>query len=111
MDAKNYNKRADDEMIEVGIASVEAVLIGKNGRKNCRWKDDDISRGNCIRRKNIINGKIEDAKNDAWLLLSMACKIDHTYYYVHMDEDLTVEQTKEYESLVKKERNEFHCNI
>lgn len=52
--------------------------------------------------KILSMAKIEDAKNDAWLLLSMACKIDHTYYYVHMDEDLTVEQTKEYESLVKK---------
>ena len=45
---------------------------------------------------------IQDAKNDAWLLLAMACKIDHTYYYVHMDEDMTQEQLKEYESILKK---------
>lgn len=45
---------------------------------------------------------IEDAKNDAWLLLAFACKIDRTYFYVHMDEDLTEEQKREYESVIKK---------
>lgn len=51
----------------------------------------------------ILNmAQIQDAKNDAWLLLAMACKIDHTYYYVHMDEDMTQEQLKEYESILKK---------
>ena len=33
----------------------------------------------------LQKAKIVDAKNDAWLLLAMACRIDHTYYYVHMD--------------------------
>lgn len=51
----------------------------------------------------ILNmADIVDAKNDAWLLLAMACKIDHTFYYMHMDEDMTEEQTHEFESLVKK---------
>ena len=45
---------------------------------------------------------IVDAKNDAWLLLTMVCKIDHTYYYMHMDEDLTPEQKEEYENVLKK---------
>lgn len=45
---------------------------------------------------------IVDAKNDAWLLLAMVCKINRTYYYVHMDEELTVEQTSEYESVLRK---------
>ena len=45
---------------------------------------------------------ITDAKNDAWLLLAMACKIDRTYYYVHMDEELTTEQTREFQSVLKK---------
>ena len=45
---------------------------------------------------------IEDAKNDAWLLLAMVCKINRTYYYVHMDEELTIEQSKEYENVLKK---------
>jgi len=45
---------------------------------------------------------IADAKNDAWLLLAMACKIDHTYYYVHMDEEMSEEQTREYQSILSK---------
>lgn len=51
----------------------------------------------------ILNmADIADAKNDAWLLLAAACKIDHTFYYMHMDEDMDSEQVKEYESLIKK---------
>ena len=46
--------------------------------------------------------KIVDAKNDAWLLLAMACRIDHTYYYVHMDEEMSQEQTREYQALLSK---------
>lgn len=45
---------------------------------------------------------IEDAKNDAWLLLTFICKIDRTYYYVHMDEQMSVEQVAEYESVLNK---------
>ncbi len=46
--------------------------------------------------------KIDDAKNNAWLLLTMVCKINRTYYYVHMDEELTSEQAKEYEIVIRK---------
>lgn len=46
--------------------------------------------------------EIEDAKNDAWLLLALVCKINRTYYYVHMDEMLTEEQAKEFECVLKK---------
>lgn len=45
---------------------------------------------------------IEDAKNDAWLLLTYVCKIDRTYYYVHMDENMSTEQVAEYESVLCK---------
>lgn len=45
---------------------------------------------------------IVDAKTDAWLLLTFVCKIDRTYYYVHMDEDLSVEQAEEFESVLNK---------
>jgi len=45
---------------------------------------------------------IVDAKTDSWLLLAMACKIDHTYYYMHIDEEMTEEQVREFEVLVKK---------
>ena len=30
--------------------------------------------------KSLCEAGIADARNDAWLLLTMACKIDHTYY-------------------------------
>ena len=45
---------------------------------------------------------IADAKNDAWLLLTFICKIDHTFYYVHMDEQMSIEQQAEYENVLGK---------
>lgn len=45
---------------------------------------------------------IADVKTDAWLLLEMACKIDRNFYYMHMNEDITDEQLKEYEIALKK---------
>ena len=50
----------------------------------------------------LSQAEIVDARNDAWLLLAMICKINRTYYYVHMDEELTIEQTSEYENVLKK---------
>ncbi|MCM1282679.1 MAG: peptide chain release factor N(5)-glutamine methyltransferase [Muribaculaceae bacterium] len=45
---------------------------------------------------------IVEAKNDAWLLLAMVCKIDHTFYYMHMDEEMTEEQLREFCSVIRK---------
>lgn len=45
---------------------------------------------------------IADAKVDAWLLFEMACKVDRQFYYLHMNEDITMEQQKEYEIALKK---------
>lgn len=45
---------------------------------------------------------IVDAKNDAWLLLTFVCKIDRTFYYVHMDEQMSMEQQAEYENVINK---------
>jgi release factor glutamine methyltransferase len=51
----------------------------------------------------ILNeANIVDSKNDAWLLLAMACKIDHTYYYMHIDEEMPEELFHEYDVLIKK---------
>lgn len=50
----------------------------------------------------LQKAKIVDAKNDAWLLLAMACRINHTYYYVHMDEEMSQEQIREYQALLGK---------
>lgn len=45
---------------------------------------------------------IEDAKHDAWLLLTFICKIDRTFYYVHMDEEMEVEKEAEYVNVLNK---------
>ena len=45
---------------------------------------------------------IVDAKTDTWLLMEMACKIDRNFYYMHMMEDMTEEQAKQYQLLIKK---------
>ena len=45
---------------------------------------------------------IADAKTDIWLLMEMACKIDRNFYYMHMMEDMTEEQAKQYQLLIKK---------
>ena len=45
---------------------------------------------------------IVDAKNDAWLLLAMECKVDDTYYYMHMEEELMSEQQDEYRVVIRK---------
>ena len=45
---------------------------------------------------------VSEAKNNAWLLLSMICKIDRTYYYVHMQDELEPDVMSEYESVLRK---------
>ena len=56
----------------------------------------------CFGEEKLNIAGIDDAKNDAWLLLTFICKIDRTFYYVHMDEDMSVEQVAEYESVLNK---------
>ncbi len=45
---------------------------------------------------------IAEAKNDAWLLLEMLCKIDRNFYYLHMEEAADPVQIREYQQLLKK---------
>ena len=45
---------------------------------------------------------IVDAQTDAWLLLTFVCKIDRTFYYVHMDEQMDIEQQSEFENVISK---------
>lgn len=52
--------------------------------------------------KILTAASIADAKNDAWLLLEMVCKIDRSFYYLHMEEDLLEEQISEYEIALRK---------
>ena len=50
----------------------------------------------------LNNAGVVDARNDAWLLLAFVCKIDHTYYYMHMEDVLSEVQQEEYQSVLKK---------
>ena len=52
--------------------------------------------------KILSKAGIADAKTDTWLLMEMACKIDRNFYYMHMMEDMTEEQAKQYQLLIKK---------
>lgn len=52
--------------------------------------------------KVLETASIVEAKLDAWLLLEMVCKIDRSFYYLHMEDDLLEEQVSEYEIALKK---------
>ena len=56
----------------------------------------------CFGEEKLNIAGIEDAKHDAWLLLTFICKIDRTFYYVHMDEEMAAEQAAEYENVLNK---------
>lgn len=46
--------------------------------------------------------EIQEARNDAWLLLEHVCGISHSTYFVHSEEEMPEEQQKEFEALIKK---------
>lgn len=52
--------------------------------------------------KLLTEAEITDAKTDAWLLLSMVCRMERSFYYLHMEEDLPEEELSEYEIALKK---------
>ena len=56
----------------------------------------------CFGEEKLNSAGIADAKTDAWILLTYVCKIDRTYYYVHMDEEMNPEQFAEYEAILNK---------
>ena len=60
-------------------------------RSALAWGEDVLNKVN-----------IADARNDAWLLLTKVTNMDRTYYYMHMDEELSDEHNSEYESLIAK---------
>ena len=45
---------------------------------------------------------VADARTDAWLLLAFICKINRTYYYMHMEDVLSDVQFEEYKSVLNK---------
>ena len=51
------------------------------------------------------------AKIDAWLLLEMVCKIDRSFYYLHMEDEVAEEQLSEYEIALRNVQNMCRYNI
>ena len=56
----------------------------------------------CFGEEKLNIAGIDDARHDAWLLLTFICKIDRTFYYVHMDEEMEAERFSEYENVLNK---------
>jgi len=56
-------------------------------------------------RKTLEEAGIADAQVDAWALLEEVCGCDRTYYYMHMDEEITEERETSYRSLIEKRAN------
>ena len=52
--------------------------------------------------KVFSTANIADVKTDAWQLLEMVCRIDRSFYYMHMEEDIPEEQLREYEIAIRK---------
>ena len=45
---------------------------------------------------------VEEARQDAWLLLEHVCGISHSTYFVHSEDEMSKEQQEQYEALVRK---------
>lgn len=52
--------------------------------------------------KKLTDAGIADAKTDAWLLLEMVAKIDRSFYFMHMSDEVEPEVLTEYERVVEK---------
>ncbi|MCI9124096.1 MAG: peptide chain release factor N(5)-glutamine methyltransferase [Eubacterium sp.] len=50
----------------------------------------------------LMQAGVMDAQLDAWLLLETVCRINRTFYYSHMEEDMTAQQQPEYEIAIRK---------
>lgn len=50
----------------------------------------------------LVVANVADAKTDAWLLLSTVCRMERSFYYLHMEDDLPEEELSEYEIALKK---------
>ena len=75
-----------------------------------KWTEKGVT-GSMTYREVVTRGeeelrqaKIAEAKNDAWLLMEAVCKIDRSFYYMHMEEDISEDLLKEYELSVNKRK-------
>ena len=75
-----------------------------------KWTEKGVT-GSMTYREVLTRGEeelrqagITEAKNDAWLLMEAVCKIDRSFYYMHMEEDISEDLLKEYELSVNKRK-------
>lgn len=52
--------------------------------------------------KKLLEAGIDDAKNDAWLLLQYATKIDRSFYFMNTVTEMAPEQVQEFERVISK---------
>jgi len=52
--------------------------------------------------KILKEAHIMDPELDSWYLMEYACKIQRNYYYLHLSDEMTEEQQREYESVLKE---------
>ena len=50
----------------------------------------------------LIQAGIAEGRNDAWLLLGMVCRMERSFYFLHMEEEMPEEELKEYEIALNK---------
>lgn len=55
-----------------------------------------------IRYSVLTKQGVEEARQDAWLLLEHVCGISHSTYFVHSEDEMPKEQQEQYEALVRK---------
>ena len=54
---------------------------------------------------------VEEARQDAWLLLEHVCGISHSTYFVHSEDEMPKEQQEQYEALVRKRGGHIHMVV
>ena len=52
--------------------------------------------------KVLSAAEISEIKTDAWILLEMAAKINRSFYYLHMEDEIPAEALSAYEEALKK---------
>ncbi len=52
--------------------------------------------------KRLTEAGIVDAKTDAWMLLEWTARINRSFYYMHMNDEIPEDRAAEYEAVLKK---------
>ena len=80
----NSNKKFENGYCKKG-------LIFMTYREIMTWGEDCLSKA-----------EIADARTDAWMLLEWTARIDRSFYYMHMNDEIPQDHQFEYEAALKK---------